>query len=123
MISHTGTILTSTPSHQHDAVLLHVVTLAGNVRGDNLAIGQAHFGRLALARVGFLGFCDAHFQTHAFHLRTLLGRKGRGHGVAGFLGSSAIGADLIEGRAACGRGAEESRRRRRDVGFSYNREG
>lgn len=108
MIPHTGTILTSTPSHQHDAVLLHIVTLTGDVRGNDLAIRQADLGRLALTRVGFLGFCDAHFQAHAFHLRTLLGRKGRGHGVAGFLGSSAIGADLIEGRAACGRGAEES---------------
>lgn len=49
MVAHTGTILTAAASHQHDAMLLDVVALAGDVGRDVLAAAEAHTGRLSLA--------------------------------------------------------------------------
>lgn len=100
MIPHTRTILTPPAPHEHHAVLLHIMPLTRNVRGDDFAVGQADFGGLALARVGLFRLRDAHFQTHAFHLGPLLRRKGRRHGVPGFLGVSTLRADLVQCHAA-----------------------
>src|SRR5689334_11277376 len=65
MIPHTGTVLTPPPAHQHDAVLLDIVALSGDVGRDRPAGGQPHTGRLALARVGLLGPRDADLEAHA----------------------------------------------------------
>lgn len=82
MIPHTRTILTSTAADENDGVLLDVVALAGNVRGNHTTAGQTHTGRLALARIGLLGAGDADFEAHAFLLRAYRIGKGRGDGVA-----------------------------------------
>lgn len=76
MVSHTGTILGPPTADQNHTVLLDVVSLAGDVRRHDLAVGQAHLGGLALARVGFLGLGDSHLQAHPLHLGTVLGGEG-----------------------------------------------
>lgn len=104
MISHTGTILTPTTPNQHHAVLLHIMSFAGNVRADDPAAGESHLGRLSLARIGFLGFSDADFQAHALHGGSMFGAEGGRDGVARLLRVSAIRAcaELVEGYAAGG---------------------
>lgn len=106
VISHTRTILGPSTAHKNHAVLLYIVSFAGDVRGHDLSVGQAHLGRLALAGVGLLGFRNAHFETHAFHLGTILGSEGRGDGVAGFLWPAALCAHLVECHGACGGAGE-----------------
>lgn len=59
VVAHTGAILTTTATHEHDGVLLDVVALAGDVGGDHAAGGQTHTRRLTLARVGLLGPRDS----------------------------------------------------------------
>lgn len=86
MVSHTGAILCPPTAHEHDAVLLNVVPLAGDVRRDDLASGQPHTGGLALARVGFLGLGDADFDADALERGRVDARERRGYGVAGSLG-------------------------------------
>jgi hypothetical protein len=92
VISDTGAILTSTPTHQDDAVLLDIVALAGNVRRDHASAGQAYTCRLTLARVGLLGTRDTDFQANTLLLRRVRLGQGRGDGVtrafarAAFLG-------------------------------------
>src|SRR5262249_14129181 len=55
MITHTGQILHTTTTHQHDRVLLKVVTLVRNVGDDLVAIGQTDLGDFAHRRVRLLG--------------------------------------------------------------------
>jgi len=100
MIPHTRTILTPAAPYEHHAVLLHIMSLTRNVRGDDFAVGQADFGGLALARVGLFRLCHAHFQTDTFHFGPFLRGKRRGHGVPGFLGVSTLRADLVQCHAA-----------------------
>lgn len=89
MVPHTGAILTPASAHQDDAVLLDVVALAGDVRGDDLAGREPDTGRLALARVGLLGPRDAHLNADAPHEGALLLGERGGHGVPGLLALSA----------------------------------
>lgn len=89
MIPHTGAVLTSAAADENDGVLLDVVALAGDVGGDHAAAGQAHTGRLPLARVGLLGARDADLEAHALLLRAFRVGKGRGDGVARTLGLTA----------------------------------
>jgi hypothetical protein len=49
MVPDTGTILTTATSDEHDAVLLDVVALTGNVGRDLAAGAETHTRRLALA--------------------------------------------------------------------------
>lgn len=82
LIPHSGTVLRAAAADQHDAVLLDVVSLARDVRGDGGAGGEAHTRRLALARVGLLGFDDADLDADAFALWVFALREGGGDGVA-----------------------------------------
>jgi hypothetical protein len=86
MIPHTGTILTTSSAHQHHAVLLDVVALAGDIGGDRTSGRQPHTGGLALARVGLLGPRDADLEADSLPLRGKDLGQGGGDGVAGSLG-------------------------------------
>jgi hypothetical protein len=66
MISHTRTILTSATTHKHDAVLLDIVALAGNIGRDTLSCREPHTSCFSLARVGLLGTCNTDFEADAF---------------------------------------------------------
>ena len=80
-------------------MLLHVVTLAGDISTDNLARGQSDLCGLALAGIWLLGLRDAHFQTHTFHLRAV--PQCRRVLSACFLGLAAVTSDLVQ---CCGEG-------------------
>lgn len=108
MIPHTRTVLTPPAPHQHHAVLLYIMPFSGNIGRNDLPTGQTDFSGLALARIRLFGLRDAHFQTHPFHLGTLFGCQGGRHGVASFLRASGLRADLVQGRGARGRRAEET---------------
>lgn len=97
-VPHTGTILGAPAAHEHDAVLLDVVALSRNVRGDGFARRQTHTRRLTLARVGLLGPRNADFDAHAFALRIFAASQGGRDGVTG---SSFFTASLRNGRRAC----------------------
>lgn len=97
VISHTRTILTPSAAHEDDAVLLDVVALAGDIRGDLATVRETDTGRLALARVGLLGTLDADLDADALEVRAFgVGKRG-GDGVASSL---ALTAALKYGLAA-----------------------
>ncbi|KAF4126903.1 Acyl-CoA dehydrogenase related to the alkylation response protein AidB [Geosmithia morbida] len=98
MIPHTGTILGPTASHEDDAVLLDIVTLAGDVGGHVGPGRELDTGDLALSGVGLLGTDDADAQAHALHGRGVGARQGRGGGVASALALAASPEDLVESR-------------------------
>lgn len=104
MIPHTRTILRPPTPHQHNTVLLDVVTLAGDVRRDLRPARQLHTRDLALARVGLLGPHHAHTETDALHGRGVGGGERRGCGVAGAsAGLAAAAEDLVQRRGDGGR--------------------
>ena len=106
MVPHTGTILGPASTHEHDAVLLDVVALAGDVGGDDGAGGQLDTGRLSLARVGLLGSHDTDSQAHALEGRGAGVGQRRRHGVTGALALTASAEDLVQRRGAGGRRRE-----------------
>lgn len=102
MIPHTGAILRTPAADEHDAVLLDVVALAGDVGGDDGAGGQLNTGRLALARVGLLGAHHAHAQAHALERRAARVGERRRDGVARALALADAAEDLVQRRRAGG---------------------
>ena len=82
MIPYTGTILRPSSTYQHDAVLLDVVALAGEVGGNDTPRRQLDAHRLALARVGLLGPRDAHLEADAPERRGLDRRVRGRYGVS-----------------------------------------
>src|SRR5436190_20480355 len=72
MVPNSGTILASAAAHQDDAVLLHVMSLAGDIRRHDAACTEPDTRRLALRRVGLLGLGDPDFETDAL-------QRGRHH--------------------------------------------
>lgn len=82
MVPHTGAILTAAAADEHDAVLLDVVALAGDIGGDHATAREPYTRRLPLPRVGFLRPRDAHLQAHPLLLRAQRVRQRRRHGVA-----------------------------------------
>lgn len=106
MVPHAGAVLGAAAAHQHDAVLLDVVALAGYVGGDEGAARELDARRLALARVGLLGAHDADAQAHALERgRARVGERG-GHGVARALALADAAQDLVERGGAGGRGGK-----------------
>jgi hypothetical protein len=90
MIPHTRTILTSSPSHQHDAVLLDIVTLTRYVRRDHPSAGQPYTSRLPLAGVGLLRSGYADFETDTLLLRRAGLCEGGRDGVTGAFACAAF---------------------------------
>lgn len=110
MIPHTRTILRPAAPHKHHAVLLDIVSLAGDVRRHDGPRRQLDTRRLALARVGLLGPHDADSQAHALEGRAVRVGQGRGDGVACSLALADASQDLVEGclrGGSRGEGAED----------------
>src|ERR1044071_7027948 len=74
-----GEILDAAAADQHDRVLLQVVPLARDVRGDLHAVGEPHARDLAERRVRLLGRGGVHASANAALLRALLEGRGRAH--------------------------------------------
>lgn len=106
MIPHTGTILRPAAPHEHHAVLLDVVPLAGDVGRDDGARRELDTRRLALARVGLLGPDDADAEADALERGAVRVGEGRGDGVAGALALADAAEDLVEGCLRGGRRGE-----------------
>ena len=66
VVTHTGQILDTTASDQNGAVLLKVVTFAGNVDRTFLLVGKTHTGDLSQSGVGLLGRSRGDGQTPRF---------------------------------------------------------
>ena len=77
MVAHTRQILHPPAAHQHNAVLLQVVALIGNVGDDLLTIGQAHLGHFPHGGVRFLGCTGIHLQTYPLAEGTILQSRRR----------------------------------------------
>src|SRR5262245_12620714 len=75
MITDTRQILHAPAAHEHDRVLLQIVTLARNVSDHLIAIRQAHLRHFAQRRVRLLRRTRHHLQAHAAAERTVLERR------------------------------------------------
>src|SRR6185437_3983237 len=69
VIAHSGQILDAAATNQHHRVLLQVVTLAADVAGDLVGIGQSHAGHFTQCRVRLLRRRGVDARTHAALLR------------------------------------------------------
>src|SRR5699024_111737 len=76
LVADTGKVLHSATAHEHDRVLLQVVTDARDVGRDLDAAREAHTGDLAEGGVRLLGGRGVHTRAHATALRRAL--EGRG---------------------------------------------
>src|SRR5688572_7031498 len=83
LVTHTGKVLHTTATHEHDGVLLEVVALTGDVGGDLHAAGQPHAGHLAQRRVRLLGGGRVHAGAHTPALRGTL--EGGGLALGGLV--------------------------------------
>lgn len=63
VVTHTGKILYTTATYEHDRVLLQVVAFTGNVGVDFLAVGEADTRYFTHCRVRFLGGGGVHTHT------------------------------------------------------------
>lgn len=106
MIPHTGAILGPAAADKHDAMLLDVVPLAGDVGRDDGARRQLDSGRLALPGVGLLGADDADAEADALQGRAVCVGEGGRDGMAGALALPDAAEDLVQGRGARARGRE-----------------
>jgi hypothetical protein len=70
VVTHAGKVFHAAPPDKHDAVLLEVMTNAGNVRGAFNPIGKAHAGNLAESGVRLFGRSGEHAGANAPLLRT-----------------------------------------------------
>ena len=95
VITHAGKIADTTAADQHDAVLLQVVALAGDVRDDLALVGQADLGDLAQRRVRLLRGRGVNTRADAALLRVLL--HGRNLGLD-LLRHAALADQLVDRR-------------------------
>jgi hypothetical protein len=70
-------------------MLLHIMSLAGDIRRDDPPSRQPNPGRLAFCRIGLLRLRDAHLQTHALERGGADLAQGRGDSFARSLGDAA----------------------------------
>ena len=70
VITYTGEVLHTTAANQHDAVLLQVVTLTGNVTVDFLLVCQSNTGYFTHSRIRLLGSRCVDTNTDAATLGT-----------------------------------------------------
>src|SRR5699024_2634086 len=69
LVTHTREVLHTTAADEHDRVLLQVVALTGDVRGDLDLARELHTGALAECGVRLLGSGRVHTGAHAAPLR------------------------------------------------------
>lgn len=100
---YTREVLRTTAPDEHDAVLLEVVPLAGNVRLEDLPRGEPHSRDFALRRVGFLGLRGENLHDDALPLGVVVqkGRLGKG-----LFGSTVTAHRLVERSERRGGGVE-----------------
>src|SRR5580700_5739148 len=80
VIPHTRQVLHAPAANEHHRVLLQIVTLAADVAGDFVAVGEAHAAHLAQGGIGLLRCRGIHARAHP---ALLGGRAERRH--LGFL--------------------------------------
>src|SRR5438445_2350737 len=126
LVAHAREVLDAPAAHEHDRVLLQVVTLAGDVRGDLNRARDAHARDLAQGGVRLLRRRRVHAGAHAAPLRrgdlALAPRPGLEPGRRELLlGRDAAAADELRGRWHAGADASSARARRavRGGGASY----
>ena len=78
MIPHAGQVLYSSAADQNGAVLLQVVTFAGNVNRTLLLVGKADSRDFTKRRVGLLGRGRRYRKAYAALLRTLVQNRALG---------------------------------------------
>lgn len=94
VVSHTWAILTSSTSHENNAVLLNVVPFTGDVGGDLSTVRETHTSRFALARVGLLWTHNADLDAYAFETGGSDVRESGRDGVTSALAFAATPQDL-----------------------------
>lgn len=87
VVSHAWQVTNSSTTHQHNRVLLQVVTLTGNVDRDFFAIGQTNPSDLPQCRVGLFRSHGPNLDTYPLLLRAFLqhdrfGRRTLDHSIA-----------------------------------------
>jgi hypothetical protein len=75
VITNSGEILYTTAANEHHGVLLEVVPLTGNVRGDLHTVGQTYTSYLTKGRIRLLRSSCVHANADATLLRTGLKRR------------------------------------------------
>ena len=70
MVTYTGKVFYTTATNKHNRVLLQVVTLAGDVGVNLLAIGKTHTRHLSHSRVRLLRGCSVNANAHTTTLGT-----------------------------------------------------
>src|SRR5689334_14993889 len=75
LVANAGEVLHPAATHEHDRVLLQVVTDAGDVRRDLDLAAELHTSDLAQRRVRLLGGGGVHARAHAAPLGTSLQRR------------------------------------------------
>src|SRR6266566_30763 len=75
VVAHTGQILHASSAHEHDGVLLQIVSLAWNVGNHFLAIRQPHFCHFAQGRIRLLRRARHHLHAHTAPLRAIGQRR------------------------------------------------
>jgi energy-coupling factor transporter ATP-binding protein EcfA2 len=81
VVTDTGKILYASTAHQHDGVLLEVVTFTADVRNHFVTVCETHFGDLTKSRVRLLRSSGHHLKTYTTTLRAGLQRGGCGTGL------------------------------------------
>src|SRR5690606_22555778 len=75
LVTHTRQVADTTAADQHDRVLLQIVTFAGNIGGDFLAVGEPDASHLPQSRVRLLRGHGLNLQADAPLLRTSLQQR------------------------------------------------
>ena len=72
VVTHTGKILNTAASDQHNGVLLQVVAYAGNISGNFDPVGKTNSGKLSQSRIRLFGRIGFHDRAHASLLRRIV---------------------------------------------------
>jgi hypothetical protein len=92
-----GKVTDSTTTHEHNGMLLQVVSFATDVRRDFLAVGETNTSHLAKRRVGLLGSDGSNLKAYTASLRT--GVKVLDLRLGGLM-TAGIANELVDGRHA-----------------------
>jgi len=96
MIPHTRTILCTSTSHQHNTMLLNIVSLARNIRRNNSSSGKLHTSGFSLTRVGLLGSNNTNTETDTLQSGTICVGQSRRDSVACALAFSDTAEYLVQ---------------------------
>src|SRR5690554_5642712 len=74
VVANTGQVFDTAAAHEHNGVLLQVVTFTTDVRNNFVTVGEANLGYFTQGRVRFLGGGGVHTGAHAATLRAVFKR-------------------------------------------------